>query len=77
MSCVSTWSHTIVVIPCSFQHQVRGYDAVEEHDPMERLKKLATGPAIKSLEDELKDVHSQVNIHDFDYKPVPRTEDEE
>jgi hypothetical protein len=56
---------------------VRGYDPVEEHDPMERLKRLATGPAIKSLEDELKDVHSQVNIHDFDYKPVPRTEDEE
>lgn len=60
-----------------WQGSVRGYENVDEYDPMERLKKLATGPAVKSLEDELKEVQHRVNIHDFDYKPVPRTEEDD
>jgi hypothetical protein len=36
------------------QTGVRGYQKVEEYDPMERMKRLATGPAVSSLEEELK-----------------------
>lgn len=54
-------------------------------DPMEKMRRrynLDRGepderPAIPSLEEELEAVHSRVNIHDFDYKPVPRLPDEE
>lgn len=60
---------------------VRGYDKVEEYDPMQRMKRLATGPAVdttlSSLEDELKAIHQQVDINNFDYKPVPRTDDDD
>jgi hypothetical protein len=56
---------------------VRGYESVEEYDPIERMKRLAAaGPAVKSLDDELQDMHSRVDFKNFDYKPVPRTEDE-
>lgn len=65
--------------PCiargSAQNSVRGYDKVEEYDPMERMKRLATGPAVSSLEQELKHMQETVNIKDFEYKPVPRTDD--
>eukprot|EP00879_Flechtneria_rotunda_P001301 GHRR01001451.1.p3 GENE.GHRR01001451.1~~GHRR01001451.1.p3 ORF type:complete len:101 (+),score=32.26 GHRR01001451.1:384-686(+) len=54
---------------------VRGYDKVEEYDPMERMKRLATGPAVSSLEDEHKHMQKTVDIHNFVYKPVPRTDD--
>lgn len=40
------------------QSGVRGYQKVEEYDPIERMKRLATGPAVSSLEEELK--HMQV-----------------
>jgi hypothetical protein len=30
-----------------------------------------------SLEDELESIKRKVNIHDFDYVPVPRTADDE
>jgi hypothetical protein len=36
------------------QSGVRGYQKVEEYDPIERMKRLATGPAVSSLEQELK-----------------------
>jgi hypothetical protein len=39
---------------CAPQTGVRGYQKVEEYDPMERMKRLATGPAVSSLEEELK-----------------------
>jgi hypothetical protein len=42
---------TIHIAP---QTGVRGYQKVEEYDPMERMKRLATGPAVSSLEEELK-----------------------
>lgn len=62
------------------QHGARGYDKVEEYDPIERMKRLATGPAVDSMpsiEDELKAIHSKVDINKFDYKPVPRTDDDD
>lgn len=59
------------------QSGVRGYDKVEEYDPMERMKRLATGPAVSSLEEELKHMQTTVNIQDFEYKPVPRTDDDD
>lgn len=65
---------------CLMQHGARGYDKVEEYDPIERMKRLATGPAVDSmpsLEDELKSIKSAVDIHNFTYKPVPRTDDED
>lgn len=63
--------------PHPSQHGARGYDKVEEYDPIERMKRLATGPAVDSmpsLEDELRTIHAKVDIHKFDYKPVPRTD---
>ena len=33
--------------------------------------------AISSLDEELKALHDKVDIHNFDYVPVPREEDEE
>lgn len=62
------------------RHGARGYDKVEEYDPIERMKRLATGPAVDtmpSLEDELKSIHSKVDINNFSYKPVPRTDDDD
>lgn len=44
------------------------------------MKRLATGPAVDtmpSLEDELKSIHSKVDINNFSYKPVPRTDDDD
>lgn len=53
------------------------------------MRRLATGaerramdkpgpaPKLSSLEEELAQLKSKVNIHDFDYVPVPRTDDEE
>lgn len=35
------------------QSGVRGYQKVDEYDPMERMKRLATGPAVSSLQEEL------------------------
>lgn len=54
-------------------------------DPMEKMRRrynLDRGepeqlPDIPSLEEELLAVHKKVNIHDFDYKPVPRLPDDE
>lgn len=65
--------------PHPSQHGARGYDKVEEYDPIERMKRLATGPAVDSmpsLEDELRTIHAKVDINKFDYKPVPRTADD-
>lgn len=62
---------------CVMQSGVRGYDKVEEYDPIERMKRLATGPAVSSLEDELKHMQEHVDIKNFDYKPVPRQPDDE
>lgn len=56
---------------------VRGYQKVEEYDPIERMKRLATGPAVSSLEQELKTMQHEVDINNFTYKPVPRTDDED
>lgn len=56
---------------------MRGYEKVEEYDPMQRMKRLASGPAVSSLEEELKDMQARVDIHNFSYKPVPRTPDED
>eukprot|EP00775_Hariotina_reticulata_P012989 gene12989-13118_t len=59
---------------------VRGYDKVEEYDPMQRMKRLATEPAVHSmpsLEEELQQMHKNVDIHNFTYKPVPRMAEEE
>lgn len=53
---------------------------MEEYDPIERMKRLATGPAadsMPSLEDELTSIRRSVDINRFDYKPVPRTDDDD
>ncbi len=64
---------------------------MEEMDPVERMRQRyrldgSTAPAqqrrkaavpIPSLEEELLKVQRSVNIMDFDYKPVPRTADDE
>jgi len=63
----------------------RGLDSVEEMDPVERMRRRyriseseSKGSVpIPSLEDELNSVQKSINIYDFDYKPVPRTEEEE
>ena len=69
-------------------------DAVDEMDPLERMRrrfgldaaaaateqhrsKSAPPIPIPSLEEELKKVQSTINIKEFDYIPVPRTEDED
>jgi uncharacterized membrane protein YgcG len=93
------------------QQSVRGYDKVEEYDPIERLRRLegarggggsgggggnssghgsndsGSGPgkqpgaaapsALASLEEELAALQASLKIDDFDYKPVPRTVDDE
>lgn len=65
---------------------------MEEMDPLERMRRrygldaAAAAAAeqrrmhsvpIPSLEEELLRTQRKVNIRDFDYVPVPRTEDEE
>jgi len=65
---------------CKSQGSVRGYDMVEEYDPMQRMKRLATEPAVHSmpsLEEELQQMHKEVDIRNFTYKPVPRMPEEE
>ncbi|KIZ01964.1 hypothetical protein MNEG_5997 [Monoraphidium neglectum] len=93
------------------RQSVRGYDKVEEYDPIERLRRLegarggggsgggggnssghgsndsGSGPgkqpgaaapsALASLEEELAALQASLKIDDFDYKPVPRTVDDE
>lgn len=81
-ACISTSSYIHITLSfprdcCCPQHGARGYDKVEEYDPIERMKRLATGPAVDSmpsLEDELRTLHKTVDINKFDYKPVPRTD---
>ena len=75
--------------PCTPQTATRGLDPVEELDPLERMRKrygldaaaeqrrLQQSVPIPSLEEELLKTQREVNIKDFDYVPVPRTEDEE
>ena len=75
--------------PCTPQTATRGLDPVEELDPLERMRKrygldaaaeqrrLLQSVPIPSLEEELLKTQREVNIKDFDYVPVPRTEDEE
>jgi hypothetical protein len=70
----------------------KGIDAVEEMDPVERMRRkygLDSGssgaqsrqerkaPVVPSLEEELAKTMSSINIKDFDYKPVPRPKDDE
>ncbi|KAF6251224.1 hypothetical protein COO60DRAFT_657541 [Scenedesmus sp. NREL 46B-D3] len=59
------------------QSGARGYQKVDEYDPMERMKRLATGPAVSSLQEELTTMQHEVDINNFTYKPVPRTDEEE
>ena len=69
------------------QIATKGLDALEEMDPVERMRQrygldsnnqrsLGSQP-VRSLEDELKTLQETLDINNFDYKPVPRTEDEE
>ncbi|KAI8467668.1 MAG: hypothetical protein J3K34DRAFT_523553 [Monoraphidium minutum] len=93
------------------RQSVRGYDKVEEYDPLERLRRLEGGggggkgsgggkggngaPAaargggsaaapggggaggLSSLEEELAAMTRGVDIHNFEYKPVPRSNEDE
>lgn len=69
------------------QIATKGLDALEEMDPVERMRQrygldsnnqrsLGSQP-VRSLEDELKTLQETLDINNFDYKPVPRTDDEE
>lgn len=60
---------------------------MEELDPLERMRRrygldrnsssgAAAGGAMPSLEEELEQILKKVDIHKFDYKPVPREPDE-
>mmetsp|Transcript_4547 Transcript_4547/g.7756 ORF Transcript_4547/g.7756 Transcript_4547/m.7756 type:complete len:109 (+) Transcript_4547:205-531(+) len=66
----------------------KGIGAVEEMDPMERMRRrynigagagesAASEPEMSSLEDELKDTLSKMDLRTFEYKPVPRTAEED
>jgi hypothetical protein len=47
---------------------------------VDAVRKRSAQPALQpitSLDDELSEVHRKVDIHNFDYVPVPREEDEE
>lgn len=62
------------------QSGIRGHARVEEYDPMDAVRQRGGQPAgadISSLEDELREVQQKVDIHSFDYVPVPREEEEE
>ena len=58
---------------------------MEELDPLERMRRqygldrsgAAPQSHITTLEDELERTLKKVDIHNFDYKPVPRPEDDE
>lgn len=55
---------------------------MEEYDPIERMKRLASqgansGASTTSLKEELQQLQGEVDIHNFTYKPVPRTDDED
>ncbi|KAG1663397.1 hypothetical protein FOA52_011675 [Chlamydomonas sp. UWO 241] len=61
----------------------RGLDAVEESDPLERMR-AAYGigathekkPAVRvsTIQEELENVKKKIDLSDFEYVPVPRTE---
>ncbi|GFR41304.1 hypothetical protein Agub_g1980 [Astrephomene gubernaculifera] len=68
----------------------QGLDLVEELDPVERMQrrygiqhgtaggaKRPAAPVLPSLEEELEAMKRKVDIYDFDYKPVPRPEEDE
>lgn len=58
---------------------------VEEIDPVERMRQryrlgdsaASTEPRISTLEEELEATMKKINLKDFDYKPVPRPEEDE
>lgn len=60
----------------------KGLDSVEEMDPVERMRarygidgasaQQVPQPEIRSLEEELQDTLSKIDLRDFDYRPVPR-----
>lgn len=60
------------------QSGIRGHDSVEEYDPIERMRRMSgANTAVTSLEEELKELHAKHDIHHFDYKPVPRTDEDD
>ncbi len=72
------------------QAATKGLDAVEEMDPVERMRMrygigsegpgrsaAASPPRISSLEEELEATLNKIDIKNFDYVPVPRPPDEE
>jgi hypothetical protein len=61
----------------ALQKSVRSYEAVEEHDPLEQLRAHARSTKITSLEEEYEQFTKQVDINDFEYKAVPRTEEDD
>jgi hypothetical protein len=62
------------------QSGINGYQKVEEYDPMEAVRQRSGSAALEditSLDDELRAVHQKVDIHNFDYVPVPRDDEDE
>lgn len=59
----------------------RGLQSLEELDPMERMRmrhnlEKPRPVHVSSLEEELQKMEQKVNYKEFEYVPVPRTEDD-
>lgn len=83
--------HTAARTPPRVQNATKGLEPVEELDPVERMRRryglgeggegaaggLSASAPIRSVEEELEATLKQINIKDFDYKPVPRQPEEQ
>mmetsp|Transcript_7306 Transcript_7306/g.18108 ORF Transcript_7306/g.18108 Transcript_7306/m.18108 type:complete len:106 (-) Transcript_7306:1694-2011(-) len=77
---------TVVQSKRDVRNATRGIDLMEELDPMERMRRrygleggdtaATSKPEISSLEEELEATLKKINLKDFEYMPVPRTDDE-
>lgn len=91
--CVACSVHATLLPPASprVQNATKGLEPVEELDPVERMRRryglgeggegaaggLSASAPIRSVEEELEATLKQINIKDFDYKPVPRQPEEQ
>mmetsp|Transcript_19319 Transcript_19319/g.34894 ORF Transcript_19319/g.34894 Transcript_19319/m.34894 type:complete len:98 (+) Transcript_19319:60-353(+) len=62
------------------QSAFKGLESVEEMDPLEKMRRHygldRASHNMTSLEEELESIKNKYDSNSFDYKPIPRDEDE-